>query len=267
MTTRRDALKTMFKGAGYLAVGGLVWGEMIQNAMHSPLTLRPPGALPENQFTKACVKCGVCVEACPYDTLKLTQDGENRVVGTPYFEPREVPCYMCTDIPCVPVCPSGALDINLVSILNEETKEKELDINKSQMGVAIVNKESCVAFWGIQCDACYRACPLMDKAIYLDYDKNERTGKHAYLKPVVNGDICTGCGLCEHACITEKPAIMVLPRNIATGAVGDHYIKGWDKKDEERLQGSQGSQNTNDDDISSAVDYLNNSDDLFDDEE
>jgi ferredoxin-type protein NapG len=265
MTTRRDALKSMFKGAGYLAVGGMVWGEMIQNAMNSPLTLRPPGALPENQFTKACVKCGICVEACPYDTLKLAQDGENRVVGTPYFEPREVPCYMCTDIPCVPVCPSGALDVSLVSMLNEQTQKQELDINKSQMGVAIVNKESCVAFWGIQCDACYRACPLMGNAIYLDYEKNERTGKHANLTPVVNGDVCTGCGLCEHACITEKAAIMVLPRAIATGAVGDHYIKGWDKKDEERLNNSS-NKSKKDSDVDSAVDYLNSSDDLFDDE-
>ena len=42
-----------------------------------------------------------------------------------------VPCYMCTDIPCVPVCPSGALDIDLVSVIKEGSNEKELDINKS----------------------------------------------------------------------------------------------------------------------------------------
>ena len=31
-------------------------------------------------------------------------------------------------------------------------------------------------------------------------------------------------------------AIFVLPRTIATGKVGEHYIKGWDKADEERLK-------------------------------
>ena len=264
MSTRRDAIKSMFQGAGYLALGGMFWGEMLENASASPLSLRPPGALPENEFTKACIKCGVCVEACPYDTLKLAQSGENRVVGTPYFEPRKMPCYMCTDIPCVPVCPSGALDVNLVSLLNEETKKQELDINKSLMGLAVVHKESCVAFWGIQCDACYRACPLMGEAISLEYDKNERTGKHAYLKPVVNGNACTGCGLCEHACITEQPAIKVFPVDLVTGKVGNHYIKGWDKEDEKRLNEVK-STRTDNEDVSSAMDYLND-DDLFEDD-
>ncbi len=55
-------------------------------------------------------------------------------------------------------------------------------------------------------DACHRACPLLDEAIKLVYDRNSRTGKHAFLKPVVNPDICTGCGLCEKACVTKKPA-------------------------------------------------------------
>jgi len=265
MATRRKALTDLVKGAGYLALGGMFWGELVENASASPLALRPPGALPEDQFTKACIKCGVCVEACPYDTLKLAQDGDNTVVGTPHFEPRDVACAMCTDIPCVPVCPSGALDINLVSVLNEETKEKKLDINKSKMGLAVINKESCVAFWGIQCDACYRACPLMDQAISIDYEKNERTGKHAYLKPIVNGDACTGCGLCEHACITEQSAIKVFPVDLVTGKVGDHYIKGWEKEDEKRLKNA-GATRTDDEDVGSAMDYLNDDDDLFNDD-
>ena len=50
------------------------------------------------------------------------------------------------------------------------------------MGIAVVDNQSCIAFWGIQCDACYRACPLMDEAITLEYGRNERTGKHAFLK-------------------------------------------------------------------------------------
>ena len=35
---------------------------------------------------------------------------------------------------------------------------------------------------------------------------------------------------------TEKAAIFVLPINVAKGKVGGHYIKGWDKNDEERLK-------------------------------
>ncbi len=46
---------------------------------------------------------------------------------------------------------------------------------------------------------------------------------------------CTGCGMCEQACVTEKAAIFVLPRKIALGKADDHYVKGWDKKDQERV--------------------------------
>jgi ferredoxin-type protein NapG len=265
MTTRRYAIKSIAQGAGYLALGGLFWGQFLEEDNKVSIQLRPPGALPENDFTKACVKCGLCVEACPYDTLKLAKNNDNNnIIGTPYFEPREVPCYMCTDIPCVPVCPSDALSIDLVSSINEKTKKQELDINKSKMGLAVIHKETCVAFWGVQCDACYRACPLMDEAIFLEYEQNERTGKHANLKPVINTDICTGCGLCEHACITEVSAVKVLPEYIASGKVGDHYIKGWDDEDEDRLKNNI-SNKKSDDDIQSALDYLNE-DNLFDEE-
>lgn len=180
-----------------------------------------------------CIKCGLCVEACPFDTLKLAKPGDNLPLGTPYFVPRDIPCYMCVDIPCVPICPTKALDEKKV-----KNSENAFEIRQMEMGVAVVDVKSCVAFWGIQCDACYRACPLLGEAINIVYEKNERTGKHAFLKPVVDSDICTGCGLCEKACITEKPAIFVLPREIALGKVGDHYIKGWDEADEQRVKDS-----------------------------
>ncbi len=142
---------------------------------------------------------------------------------------------MCPDVPCVPVCPSGALDVKVIAKQVDGQDTEVPDIRRAKMGIAVVDQETCLAFWGIQCDVCYRACPLIDEAITLEFKRNERTGKHAFLEPVVHSDICTGCGLCEHACVTEKAAIFVLPRKIATGKVGEHYIKGWDRADEERL--------------------------------
>ena len=236
-------MATTLQSVGLTALGGLLWSGYCDEVKASPLVLRPPGALKEKDFLKACIKCGLCAEACRNresnknrdgtqreGTLKMAKGGEHKLIGTPYFIPTDVPCYMCDDIPCVPVCPSGALDMK--SLLNEK---EELDINRAKMGLAVVHKESCVAFWGLQCDACYRACPLLDEAITLEYQKNDRTGKHAFLLPVVHSDICTGCGLCEKACITEKPAIFVLPREYAMGKAGDHYVKGWDKKDQQRV--------------------------------
>ncbi|MFA6197232.1 MAG: ferredoxin-type protein NapG [Sulfurimonas sp.] len=251
LSDRRKFILNMAKGAGIATIGGFVWSAHVDEVKASPLTLRPPGALKEDDFLKTCIKCGLCVIACPYHTLVLAKPGDNKPLGTPYFIPRDIPCYMCISIPCVPVCPSGALDEKSV------TTDGKLDITVADMGVAVIDDNSCIAFWGIQCDACYRACPLLGKAITIEYSKNERTGKHAFMKPVVQSDVCTGCGLCERACVTEKAAIFVLPREIALGRVGDHYIKGWDKNDEKRIEKASSKTTTTEISKESAIDSLN----------
>lgn len=252
ISDRRRFFLDIARGIGLATLGGLTWSAYVSEVSASKLTLRPPGALKEKDFLSTCIKCGMCVEACPFDTLSLAKPGDNMPLGTPYFIPREIPCYMCPDIPCVPVCPTGALDI--LSVSNDK---KQLDINKADMGVAIVDETNCIAFWGIQCDACYRACPILGEAITIEYTKNERTGKHAFMKPVVHSDVCTGCGLCEKACVTEKASIFVLPRDVALGKAGDYYIKGWDKEDEKRLENATMETTTTKRSEKSAVDNLN----------
>lgn len=252
VSDRRRFFLDIARGIGLATLGGLTWSAYVDEVSASKLILRPPGALPEKDFLSTCIKCGMCVEACPFDTLSLAKPGDNKPLGTPYFIPREIPCYMCPDIPCVPVCPTGALDIKSVS-----NKSNKLDINKSQMGLAVVDDTNCIAFWGIQCDACYRACPILGEAITIEYTKNERTGKHAFMKPVVHSDVCTGCGLCEKACVTEKAAIFILPREVALGRAGDYYIKGWDKEDEKRLENATMELTTTERSKKSAIDSLN----------
>jgi ferredoxin-type protein NapG len=262
-------MTTTLQSVGLAALGGMIWSGYADSVKTHPLTLRPPGALLEADFVKACIKCGLCAEACvnrdtnidketgeqKKGTLKMAKGEDNVLLGTPFFKPLDVPCYMCEDIPCVPVCPSGALN---VSALTKE--DNSLDINRASMGLAVVHKESCIAFWGIQCDACYRACPLLDEAITLEYQKNERTGKHAFLLPIVHDDICTGCGLCEQACVTKKPAIFVLPNKIAKGEVGNHYVKGWDDKDQERVGSAESKDTVTKRSEKESIDYLNSGD-------
>lgn len=268
ITPRRRFFTNIAQGTGMSIMGGLLWAGYAQKAKSSPLTLRPPAALTEEDFLKTCIKCGLCSEAClnrdsnidketlkPRPaTLKIAKAQDDVTIGTPFFVPSQTPCYMCEDIPCVPVCPTEALDMTSVS-----NKEGELDFRMMNMGLAVVDTNSCIAFWGIQCDACYRACPLMDEAIKLEYSRNERTGKHAFLRPEIDMNVCTGCGLCEKACVTEKPAIFVHPREVALGKPGDHYVKGWDNKDQQRVAKRVGQDMTTHDDRSSknATDYLN----------
>jgi ferredoxin-type protein NapG len=235
MPERREFLLKTIKGLGLATAGGLVWGGFVGEGKSAPLVLRPPGALPEKQFLASCSKCGMCVEACPYDSLVLARPEDDKPIGTPYFIPRTIPCYMCRDIPCVPACPTGALDESLVSD-KDEKGETKLNINMAKMGLAVIDRETCIAYSGIQCDVCYRACPLIDNAITVDFIRNVRTGKHALRAPVVHGETCTGCGLCEKACITEKASVFILPRELAMGQTSLRYVKGWDARDEDRLE-------------------------------
>ena len=235
------------------AVGGVVWGGYVTEGKSASLVLRPPGALPEKDFLGKCIKCGICVEACPYDTLSLAGPGTDAPTGTPRLIPRDVPCYLCADIPCTAECPTGALEIILVSNDGGRT----LDVNKTRIGLAVMDYENCIAAWGLRCDACYRACPLLDQAITIEHTRNERTGRHAVLLPKVHADVCTGCGLCERACVVEKAAIFVLPLEVALGRVGNNYIKGWEEGDESRIDGTTGPVDKLD---SHPLDYLNSGD-------
>lgn len=184
-----------------------------------PLALRPPGALPEGDFSGACVRCGLCVRDCPYDILELATPEQPVVTGTPYFVARRLPCEMCEDIPCVKACPTGALDRGLT------------DITQARMGLAVLaDQETCLNFLGLRCDVCYRVCPLIDEAITLERQQNERTGVHTRFVPTVHSDSCTGCGKCEKACVLETAAIKVLPADLAQGRLGEHYRLGWVEK-------------------------------------
>jgi ferredoxin-type protein NapG len=213
-TSRRAFLQGAFSGrnVALAAAGGLAWTYALNlPSARAAAPCRPPGALPESDFVATCIKCGRCVQACPYDTLSLATPGDDVITGTPFFEPRDVPCYMCEDVPCIGVCPTGSLQDGTA-------------IGEARMGLAVlVDRENCLAFRGLRCEACYRACPVMGDAISLEYEVNERTDRHAYFLPIVHAEHCTGCGMCEHACVMDRAAIKVLPVELATGALADHY--------------------------------------------
>ena len=217
---RRRFLGNVARSVSAVSVLGLGLGLYSTHSRSLPATaIRPPGVSDEEDFQAACIRCGLCVRACPYDTLKLGKPGEDIPLGTPWFEARSVPCEMCEDIPCIKACPTGALDPSLTNI------------DDSRMGLAVlIDQENCIAFKGLRCEVCYNVCPVRGKAITLDRRHNERTGKHAIFIPVVHSDACTGCGKCERSCVVEKATIKVLPYHLAQGAMGDFYRLGWEEK-------------------------------------
>ena len=218
---RRQFVGTLLRTACGVGLVGLGLGIYSRQASSLPaMAIRPPGALPEEEFLGSCIRCGLCVRDCPYDILKLGQLGEDVPAGTPYFTARTGPCEMCEDIPCVPACPTNALDHDLT------------DINDARMGLAVVvDQESCIAFLGLRCEVCFNVCPIRGDAITLNYQHNARSGKHALFIPVVHSEACTGCGLCEKACILEEAAIKIFPTHLAKGEIGSHYRLGWREKE------------------------------------
>ncbi|MBI2570550.1 MAG: ferredoxin-type protein NapG [Candidatus Schekmanbacteria bacterium] len=213
--TRRQFFTQWAQAAASGAVAGTIWYQLVTaSAQADPAMVRPPGAREGKDFLARCIKCGSCVTDCPFQALRLARWGRENTPGTPFFVPREEPCHMCSDLPCVRACPTGALDPAL------------RDINDADMGVARIDQQSCLAYLGLRCEVCYRVCPRIDTAVTLRYESQERSGNYAFVLPVVHDEECTGCGMCEHACPTDVAAIRVLPRRLVTGRVGKHYRLG-----------------------------------------
>lgn len=207
---------------------------------------RPPGAREGGRFAAACARCGRCVNACPYGTLRLAGMRGPAPTGTPYFIPRDVPCYMCRDLPCVKACPTGALDPAVT------------DVREAKMGVAIVDPQSCLSWQGLRCEVCFRACPEEGRAITAE-PHPRGLSKHAVFIPVIHPEACTGCGLCEKSCPTDEAAIRIAEPKAVLGAIGRHYRLGWlaedDPKNTRRAPAETKPQPSNS--VVPGLDYLN----------
>jgi ferredoxin len=71
-------------GVGMLGLGLGLYAK--QSKALPALALRPPGALPEDDFLGACIRCGLCVRDCPYNTLELAKPETPVATGTPVFQ-------------------------------------------------------------------------------------------------------------------------------------------------------------------------------------
>jgi len=195
--TRRQFLLATATGAVAGATGGAIFRAAGGKACRSSL-LRPPGALPEDDFLAACVRCGQCVEACPFKTLELAGADGGVALATPYFDAEKIPCYLCQgydELECIAACPTKAL--------------QPVDgIREVAIGTAVIVEEICLAYNCVVCRSCWHACPLPGEAISFD----------SMLRPVVNEEACIGCGLCTLACPTETTSIPIRPACDGGGA-------------------------------------------------
>lgn len=153
--------------------------------------IRPPYALAELDFLLACTRCDACIEACPHEVIfplaaRLGPD----VVGTPALDLLNKACQLCEDWPCVKSCEPAALKI-------PEHEQADVPVALPKLASVTIDASTCLPFLGPECGACAGSCPV---AGALNWESE---------RPVINEELCTGCGLCRQACILEPKAILV----------------------------------------------------------
>ncbi|MFA5027510.1 MAG: 4Fe-4S binding protein [Candidatus Methylomirabilota bacterium] len=155
--------------------------------------VRPPGALPEPAFLRLCLRCGLCMQSCPTNTLQPCL-WESGLAGmwTPRLALRYAPCDQHCAV-CGQVCPSQA-------IRGLPLAEK----THARIGTAVLKKELCLV-WAQDkpCLICDEICPY--NAIVFRTVEGHR-------RPVVIAARCNGCGFCEERCpVKGEAAIVVVP--------------------------------------------------------
>lgn len=171
----RDALKLFRKEVG---------GSSSEAATPIPEYILPPGVTTPEHYLENCTRCYDCVAVCPHLALQVWRGDKSGFYGFPVIVPRREPCYLCPDFPCITACPTDALQQQYAA---------------RPLGTAVIDPSLCLAYNQGFCQSCITNCPLSGRAIVPDPEG----------RPVVNADICTGCGICTSVCPAEQPAIMI----------------------------------------------------------
>ncbi|WP_163336186.1 4Fe-4S binding protein [Desulfopila sp. IMCC35008] len=186
--TRRQLLTI---GAASIVLPGVRRSHVLA-AVENPLLIRPPGALPEEDFLGRCIRCGECMQVCIGNALQpVLLEGGLHGIFSPKVVSRTGYCeYNCTL--CGQVCPTGALQI-----LTRQQKQQW------KIGNAWIDRSICLPYSdGIPCMVCEEHCPTGEKAIRFHHRRVlNRDGREVEVKqPYVVNELCIGCGICENKC-------------------------------------------------------------------
>ena len=158
----------------------------------------PPGASSLRNMKTRCTACQLCVSACPNNVLRPSNKLATLMQPEMSFE-RGYCRPECTE--CSQVCPSGAIK-----------RITAADKTAISIGHAVWIKDNCVVNRDeVQCSNCERHCPT--GAITL-IDK-EPGNKNSLKTPVVNKELCIGCGACENLCPARPFSAIYIEGNVS----------------------------------------------------
>lgn len=160
-------------------------------------SLTPPGAVSAQNMKLRCTACQLCVSACPNDVLRPS--GKLTTFMQPEMSFERGYCRPeCTE--CSQVCPAGAIK-----------PITSADKSAIAIGLAVWIKDYCVVNRDeIQCNNCERHCPT-GAITLIDRDP----GYSDSLKiPVVDKELCIGCGACEHLCPARPLSAIYVEGNV-----------------------------------------------------
>lgn len=164
--------------------------------------LTPPGSMSARHMAQHCTACQLCVAECPNDVLRPSTSPGTFMQPVMSYE-RGYCRPECTR--CSEVCPTGAI--------KPITRAEKSAIHT---GHAVWIRKNCVPVTdGQPCGNCARHCPTGAITMVPLYPETQKDGgkdeeKSRLMIPVVNEEMCIGCGACENLCPSRPfPAIYV----------------------------------------------------------
>jgi polyferredoxin len=189
---------------------------------YSPMLIRPPGSVEEDDFLRKCIKCDQCINACPTNVLQPAtfEEGGFESLWTPVMKFNighcQLKCTLCSE-----VCPTGA--IRRITVEEKLGKGEYAEAGPIVLGTAFFDVGRCLPHaMQTPCVVCEELCPTSPKAIQTrdEYEKNVFGEIVLLNKPFMVPKLCIGCGICQTECpVTDSRAVYVT-------AVGESRSKG-----------------------------------------
>jgi len=166
-------------------IGSSEW-QGIQSGKVQLLPVFPLGAMNVERFKSKCTGCMLCAQRCP---SKIIIPSIGSIDGSPILPVLNFKDNYCLEncVVCSQVCPTGALqEVRVEEKNNTKMASLKLDLTACQ-----------IVAEGLECAICAEICPL--HAIEM-----QRIPDQKYPVPVVNQNLCNGCGKCLFRCPVKK---------------------------------------------------------------